>query len=58
MRGGPREGKGWIPGQARDDSYLAPKIAVPTRTSVAPSAEIVADGPVLLLFYIFDWTST
>jgi hypothetical protein len=20
--------------------------------------EIVADGPVLLLFYIFDWTST
>ena len=21
-------------------------------------AEIVADGPVLLLFYIFDWTAT
>ena len=21
-------------------------------------AEMVADGPVLLLFYLFDWTST
>ena len=22
------------------------------------TAELVADGPILLLFYLFDWTST
>ena len=24
----------------------------------APIAEIAADGPILLLFYLFDWSST
>ena len=43
---------------------LGPGVRIPdarvwtTPQQNATIAEIVADGPILLLFYLFDWSST
>jgi hypothetical protein len=37
---------------------VPPAIVFTTPRETATVAELVSDGPILLLFYVFDWSST